>query len=267
MAKASINAMLGFMGSPRTSSYKLQTGDHLVDGVGAVRTTLFRWGQGKDDVVLDHIYETKVLSNVSHRPIHDICLHTEHVRVAQAFYMLQKAVKLSLRNIICVKTDCIVAHVPKRLEDVMKKEADVQFRQLQNLKWSYEPALFGEHRRLLEPLRMVAIDSCDPVFRFCTGGPLLGACKLPDIPEAQTFDPPEFEDVGQEQAKELALRGQSVLILGAAGTGKTYFTKEIVRELREQGKQAIVIAKTKGPARPTDSATSTSRTGRALQTP
>ncbi len=61
---------------------------------------------------MDHIYETKVLSNVSHRPIHDICLHTEHV-------LLQKAVKLSLRNIICVKTDCIVAHVPKKVEDVM----------------------------------------------------------------------------------------------------------------------------------------------------
>ena len=40
----------------------------------------------------------------------------------------------------------------------------------------------------------------------------------------------------EEQAKEMALRGQSVLILGVAGTGKTYFTKEIVRELREQGK-------------------------------
>ena len=137
-----------------------------------------------------------------------------------------------------------MAHVPKKVEDVMKKEAEVQFRQLHNLNWSYEPPLFGERRRLLEPLRMAAIDSHEPVFRFCTGGLLLGACKLPDIPEAETFDPPEFEDVDEEQAKEMALRGQSVLMLGVAGTGKTYFTKEIVRELREQGKQVIVIAKT-----------------------
>ncbi len=164
--------------------------------------------------------------------------------MAQAFYILQKAVKLSLRKIIRVKTDCIVAHVLEKVEDVMRKLSDVQFRQLPNLKWSYEPPLFGERRILLEPLRMAAIDSCDPVFRFCTGGPLLGACKLPDIPEAQTFDPPEFEDLDEEQAKEMALRGQSVLILGVAGAGKTYFTKEIVRELREQGKQVIVIART-----------------------
>ena len=103
----------------------------------------------------------------------------------------------------------------------MKKEVNVQFRQLHNLKWSYEPPLFGERRKLLEPLRMAAIDSYDPVFRFCTGGPLLEACKVPDIPEAETFDLPEFEDVTEEQAKEMALRGQSVLILGVAGTGKT----------------------------------------------
>ena len=44
---------------------------------------LFRWGEGADDVIMDHIFETKILTNVSHRPIHDICLHTEHVRVAE----------------------------------------------------------------------------------------------------------------------------------------------------------------------------------------
>jgi len=44
-------------------------------------------------------------------------------------------------------------------------------------------------------------------------------------------------DEDQLQAYQLALSGHSLLILGQAGTGKTFLTTKIVKSLRHRGKQ------------------------------
>jgi signal recognition particle GTPase len=44
-------------------------------------------------------------------------------------------------------------------------------------------------------------------------------------------------DEDQLQAYQLALSGHNLLILGQAGTGKTFLTTKIVKSLRHRGKQ------------------------------
>ena len=51
-------------------------------------------------------------------------------------------------------------------------------------------------------------------------------------------------DVSKKQARERILNGQSQLVLGLAGTGKSHFIRECVKELEANGKRVAVIAKT-----------------------
>jgi tRNA uridine 5-carbamoylmethylation protein Kti12 len=69
--------------------------------------------------------------------------------------------------------------------------------------------------------------------------------QLPEISEqdAPVF-PPDFVDVGVDEARRLVLEGQSILVLGIAGVGKTFWMKSVVSELRAAGKEVVVVAKT-----------------------
>ena len=48
-------------------------------------------------------------------------------------------------------------------------------------------------------------------------------------------------DEDQLQAYQLALSGHNLLILGQAGTGKTFLTTKIVKSLRHRGKQERLL--------------------------
>ena len=56
---------------------------------------------------------------------------------------------------------------------------------------------------------------------------------------------PAWRDMSEEEAKTAVLeRNESLLVIGPPGSGKSYFTRELVKELRKRGNQVDVIAKT-----------------------
>ena len=54
---------------------------------------------------------------------------------------------------------------------------------------------------------------------------------------------PPWRDLGEEQAKEAA-RGTGLLICGCPGVGKSFWARELVAQLRSEGKVVNCIAKT-----------------------
>ena len=48
----------------------------------------------------------------------------------------------------------------------------------------------------------------------------------------------------QELALQMAMQGHSFLLLGAAGTGKTFVTKEIISSLKKEGKSVLIASST-----------------------
>jgi hypothetical protein len=53
-----------------------------------------------------------------------------------------------------------------------------------------------------------------------------------------------WRDLGEVEAEERVLRGESLLLLGIAGTGKTFRAQGIVERLRRDGTRVDVISKT-----------------------
>ena len=54
----------------------------------------------------------------------------------------------------------------------------------------------------------------------------------------------QWNDVSQEEAERLVINGQSLLVLGIAGTGKSTFVKKLVESLKQLKKQVDIISKT-----------------------
>ena len=65
---------------------------------------------------------------------------------------------------------------------------------------------------------------------------------------ARTTDAPtnrgEWQQLSKESAGEYVLNGGSLLVQGAPGTGKTFFVRRLVQQLREKGKSVDIISKT-----------------------
>jgi hypothetical protein len=69
----------------------------------------------------------------------------------------------------------------------------------------------------------------------------------PGLPERKAETPETsrvWRELGEVGAEEAVLRGESLLVLGIAGTGKTHFVQGIVERLRCAGKKVDVISKT-----------------------
>ena len=94
------------------------------------------------------------------------------------------------------------------------------------------------------PVQPIVESGCeDKVFRTGDGAILLGAHGLPATPPPWTYEPtPDFVDVSPEEARLRVLEGHGLLVNGCPGTGKTFWAKGLIRELREN-KQVRVLAK------------------------
>jgi hypothetical protein len=53
-----------------------------------------------------------------------------------------------------------------------------------------------------------------------------------------------WRDLDEAAAEERVLRGESLLVLGIAGTGKTHYVQGIVERLRRSGKRVDIVSKT-----------------------
>ena len=80
LAKLSVNQLIGLTASERTTVFSVRSSNSREDATGAISTRAVHWEGGS---VIDHVFETKVLTNWSYRALHDQIMHTEYTRIEQ----------------------------------------------------------------------------------------------------------------------------------------------------------------------------------------
>ena len=205
MAKLSVNAMIGLWARSTEVVYSVRSSSSELDGAGADFSQAFAYEGG---MVWDFVYARRLLSNGTYRPIHDAVLGFEHCMVAKA----RRILDAPPRYLAQVKTDCLLTQrLPKR---------------------------FAERLRALEALRH---PDGTPVYRVEETKPLLGSSRAPRM-EAER--PKQRRWNGVDDPVNHCLAGNSLLLTGLPGTGKTHLPRTIVARLREQGEAVHLVSKT-----------------------
>ena len=91
LKKDCINSMIGTFDLREDAAWLLRSGHHEDDlkplGQQCIKI-LTDYGQGS---IFDYVFRTRLENGgASFRPIHDVCLHTEATRMAQALSIIQK---------------------------------------------------------------------------------------------------------------------------------------------------------------------------------
>ncbi len=135
LAKQAINSMIGLWCLDEAFSYRLLSSDEPGDvPEGAFkRITQFEGG-----AVTDNIAKTRLASTTSMRPLHDLCMCTEAVRVGQMIYALKRQRSTSYE----FKTDSVLFRPLKRARTEALET--LRFRDL-DLRDRFEPCR-GERR-------------------------------------------------------------------------------------------------------------------------
>ena len=158
----------------------------------------------------DHVFVTELLSNSSYRPVHDFIMGAEYTAVARVRRALAEVPKRYLK---CLKTDCLV------MQDVPKK-----------------------HRSAIERLLRLSHRDGTPVYRCEPTEGLRGQCREPRMEAEPIKEKPAWRRV--EEPLTHCLGGESLLLTGYPGTGKTHLARKIVEALRELGDTVHIITKT-----------------------
>ncbi len=244
LGKYSINSMVGLWASQNNWTYHVKTSSSSSDAEGAFMHRVVPYG--KDEATHDHIYQSRVIANATMRPIHDLIMHTEATRVAQLCFIV-KRLKVPVRCISSIKTDCLVlSGIAKKHRKLLEDVTKTTFRDLPSLKRKYDKVA-PDQLSLDDNLGVLpqGCDSEDLVFRFETDATdLQGNYKVP----SRSCDAPvhlqNFRDLNQDEAIDKVMKGESLLILGSPGVGKTYFLRKLIVRLIEAGKRVDAVAKT-----------------------
>ena len=240
MAKLSINSMIGLFLKDELEAFKVRTGGPD-DNPGACQTRLFEYAPG--ECVLDYITVTRLHSNQTWRVLADLIMHTEAVRCAQMVYIV-KSLGVPQRSIKCVKTDALILKGSLRPKsELLREAAEITFADLPHLRGRY-----GEKRQTFLDCR--AAISGRPgddelVFKLNASTdpakaprPLAGNYSEPHRCATPPQPLPDWKSV------DAYVPGQGLFIRGMPGTGKSYFLRELIQKLRNQGLVVDVITKT-----------------------
>jgi hypothetical protein len=140
-----------------------------------------------------------------------------------------------------LKTDSVLYRPMKRAKKLLQ---NLEFRDLNRLRDQFDPI---RQKRLDQYSSMGIIASSEQVFR-CDVATEKDPMKMqPQGPKrVADYEHREFpwRDLTELQAEEAVMRGESLLVLGIAGTGKTHFAKKLVELLEHTGKKVDRISKT-----------------------
>ena len=214
-SKECINNLLGLWSKIKHHTWSVETVSYTED-LQRAGPSVKRAVPGHP-TLFDYIYETELLSRVSMRPIHQICLDMEHVYLAKAYKLARKYCEP--RDISAFVVDCVVCHP--------------SVAQRKKLQTAAEAITHDD-------------DGATPMFRLSQGAAKLVCTTEPPItPKFEVLvEPVQWRDFGTEEVQRLVFSGKSVFLNGFGGTGKTFAAKEVVKMLLEQGKQVCCTSYT-----------------------
>ena len=233
LGKQSVNAMIGLWCRDQCYNYKLVTSEHPGDAPVNSLKRIFKFDGGS---VTDYIMRTELTTTTSMRPLWDLCMCTEAVRVGQMLYVLKK----QRAQIYELKTDSVLYKLPKNKKGVLET---LTFKDL-SVRDLFEPA--GQ-RRLDQHCTLLQVPSDELVFRVSAasgGDPLMCDPKGPRRSGAYTHTVATWRDLTEAEAREAIVNGQSLLVLGLPGVGKSHFCKDLVEQLKALDKRVSVMSKT-----------------------
>jgi hypothetical protein len=235
LAKQSINSMIGLWCLDEAYSYKLMSSESAGDIPEGAFKLLTQFPGG---CVTDIILKTHLTSTTSMRPLQDLTLCTEAVRVGQMLHALKRQ-----RSVVYqMKTDsCLFRSLQRARTEVLES---LTFRGL-DLRERFEPCR-GE-RRLDDYHPLVVPSSEELVYKVQDATPQDLMQMNPGHPKrdaSYAHTRAVMRELDQEEATRRVLAGESLLIEGIAGTGKSYFAQQLVQALRAQGKSVAIMSKT-----------------------
>ena len=233
LGKQSVNAMIGLWCRDQCVSYKIVTSEHPGDAPANSLKRIFKYDGGS---VTDYIMKAELTTTVSMRPLWDLCMGTEATRVGQMLHVLRK----QRAQIYELKTDSVLYKLPKKKKGVLET---LTFKNL-SVRDLFEPA--GQ-RRLDQHYTLVPVQSDELVFRVsaATGGdPLMCDPKGPRRSGTYSHKILAWRDLTEAEAREAIVNGQSLLVLGLPGVGKSFFCKDLVQQLTALGKRVDITSKT-----------------------
>ena len=239
--KTSINMMVGLWATHSQESWTVKSSSSIEDSFNAESVRHFQWSGG---VIHDFYTRSVRQTNGSMRPIHDQIMSIEHTRVATLRFILE-SLGTPRRCITDVKTDALVLHgFSNSLHHKLNHICGTTVRQLSGVKRkAYH--LEDDQTMLNSHCEITGSDVDANVYRWGSEPKRLdGAyaepyrdCKPPAALGAWT-------DLSPETARDHVLQGGSLLVTGAPGTGKTFWARELVADLRKSGLRVDIIAKT-----------------------
>jgi hypothetical protein len=188
----------------------------------------------------------------TYRPIYNFCVATERVRLAIALYALRQLETLGRTSLARkhLTVDGCIAPRSRKKTTMDQIEDDVicnmPFRALSDPRTHVLAVLRPDKRQKRLEANLFALpeyDSDETVYKIVTPNENQLIRGLPEMSRVapsygymhatQSWTAPS-----EEQALEKVVAGQSLLVQGIAGTGKSYFTREVLlRALDAQGKR------------------------------
>jgi hypothetical protein len=203
LAKLAVNWLIGLLSIDETRTFKLGSSRKDSDAPAGSSKQMFHYGAG--EVMYDFVTEERLLSNVSTRPLHDLALCTEAVRVGQMLYCLKQSRAVPYE----LKTDsCLFRPQKRRKVDI----STLRFCELHLLRNRYEPA--EQMRRLDDRDAMTPNPSHEFVFRCAAAEERDRMISDPGLPERKAELPETamaWKDLGEIEAEERVLRGERKL--------------------------------------------------------
>lgn len=268
-AKRSVNSAVGAWGMKPGGvqmkgwiSFKDEYPTSFVQGPGLpLNTTHTPDGFGVPGLI-SRLMALELRDPSSYRPLYDLCLCTEHVRLAQCYQALQAISKVQRLPVefLAVTVDGLFWKKPRKrvtmdLQTQMLK--GFTFEALSNLEEYIRDTLAKpepQQKRLrteaLQPMTCT-VASSEPVVRVehpQARQHLRGTYDPMKCARDWHFAPPSQEwgaDLEVEEAVARVVAGESVYIRGIAGTGKSHLIRQtIIPALRAQGKRVCALAKT-----------------------
>ena len=238
LAKLSINSLIGLWAIDDATTLKVRTSTREDDKPKhGCLTSLVHYEGG---LVYDFITRTKLVTNASCRPLHDLCMCTEAVRVGQMLLAIKMAGAIPYE----LKTDSVLFKAKKRSPVELDK---LTFRDL--------GTLYTKSFPLARPILQlgVAISENKP-FRQARArdSDLLRTrgCEESLTPQRSSETPTTspkprpWQECTPEEGERRVLDKESLFVQGIAGTGKTTYCQGIVERLQAAGERVDIISKT-----------------------